>query len=200
MYWSHRNKWERFVFGHWVMICLSWEKQLFMGSFFTIALCSTLLGAHFSLKKMRQEGWAKYRSLLAFSLDSQLCRAAAFMSHQDTVTSHSQRQLDQDSTRVKFVSSVHTSCYYLFFSYLLKCELTVTLESLSTAQPVVRGSSWGVWGGFKCGGGDVDVGNRGESSKRVTEGGQECKQGMLGNQQVWSCFCVRIPPCSKDRL
>lgn len=115
MYWSHRNKWERFVFGHWVMICLSWEKQLFMGSFFTIALCSTLLGAHFSLKKMRQEGWAKYRSLLAFSLDSQLCRAAAFMSHQDTVTSHSQRQLDQDSTRVKFVSSVHTSCYYLFF-------------------------------------------------------------------------------------
>lgn len=87
-----------------------------------------------------------------------------------------------------------------FFSYLLKCELTITLESLSTAQPVVRGSSWGVWGGFKCGGGDVDVGNRGESSKRVTEGGQECKQGMLGNQQVWSCFCVRIPPCSKDRL
>lgn len=39
-----------------------------------------------------------------------------------------------------------------FFSYLLKCKLTITLESLSTAQPVVRGSSWGVWGGFKCGG------------------------------------------------
>lgn len=39
-----------------------------------------------------------------------------------------------------------------FFSYLLKCELTITLESFSTAQPVVRGSSWGVWGGFKCGG------------------------------------------------
>lgn len=41
-------------------------------------------------------------------------------------------------------------------------------------------------GGFKC----IDVGNRGESRKRVTEGGQECEQGMLGNQQVLSCVFV----------
>lgn len=43
-------------------------------------------------------------------------------------------------------------------------------------------------------------GNRGESSARLTERGQECEQGMLGNQQVSSCVCVRVPPRSKDRL
>lgn len=46
----------------------------------------------------------------------------------------------------------------------------------------------------------VDVGNMGESRTGVTEGGQECEQGMLGNQQVSSCVRVCIPPCYKDRL
>lgn len=36
----------------------------------------------------------------------------------------------------------------------------------------------------------VDLGNMAESRTRVTEGGQECEQGMLGNQQVSSCACV----------
>lgn len=47
-----------------------------------------------------------------------------------------------------------------------------------------------------CGGGVVGVvvGNTGESRNRVTEGGQECVQGMLGNQQVLSCACVLSPP------
>lgn len=43
----------------------------------------------------------------------------------------------------------------------------------------------------------VDVGNMGESRSRVTEGGQECEQGMLGNQQV---LPVSVPPCCKGRL
>lgn len=43
----------------------------------------------------------------------------------------------------------------------------------------------------------VDVGNMGESRSRVTEGGQECEQGMLGNQQVSP---VSVPPCCKGRL
>lgn len=46
----------------------------------------------------------------------------------------------------------------------------------------------------------VDVGKMGESRTRVTEGGQECVQGMLGNQQVSSCARVCIPPRYKDRL
>lgn len=48
--------------------------------------------------------------------------------------------------------------------------------------------------GRNCGG-DVDVGNRGESSEGVTEGGQECEQGMLGNQQVLElCLCLNPSP------
>lgn len=43
----------------------------------------------------------------------------------------------------------------------------------------------------------VDLGNMGESRSRVTEGGQECEQGMLGNQQVSP---VSVPPCCKGRL
>lgn len=69
------------------------------------------------------------------------------------------------------------------FSNRLKCFLSVTLESHLAVQLVLKDRSWG---GFKC----IDVGNRGESRKRVTEGGQECEQGMLGNQQVLSCVFV----------
>ncbi|AWP20557.1 putative sickle tail protein -like [Scophthalmus maximus] len=40
-----------------------------------------------------------------------------------------------------------------------------------------------------------NVGNRGESSEGVTEGGQECEQGMLGNQQVLElCLCLNPSP------
>lgn len=71
----------------------------------------------------------------------------------------------------------------------MNCFLSITLELLLTVRLVLKDSSWEVQRELKCGG-DVDVGNRGESSKRVTEGGQECEQGMLGNQQVSSCVCV----------
>lgn len=46
-------------------------------------------------------------------------------------------------------------------------------------------------------GGVIVVGNTGESSNRVTEGGQECVQGMLGNQQVLICACVLPLPVVK---
>lgn len=62
---------------------------------------------------------------------------------------------------------------------MLKCFLSITVDSSACTERQDLG-------GFKC----VDVGNRGESNKRVTEGGQECEQCMLGNQQVLSCICV----------
>ncbi|CAB1418641.1 unnamed protein product [Pleuronectes platessa] len=40
-----------------------------------------------------------------------------------------------------------------------------------------------------------DAGNRAESSEGVTEGGQECERGMLGNQQVRElCLCLTPSP------
>lgn len=159
-----------------------------MGSL-SLTHCLSLCGVQ--IKKRGPRGWGKwsYHFHLAFPPDSQLCRASAFMilSGHLTLSKGTWPRLFRGWFCVLCEYTVN-SCWE--FDTLEMCSLigwNVSCQSLWNHTWLFSlYSKTEVWGGFKC----IDVGNRGESRKRVTEGGQECEQGMLGNQQVLSCVFV----------
>lgn len=159
-----------------------------MGSL-SLSHCHGLCGVQ--IKK-----WGLRKVVLSFPFglpDSQHCRAPAFM----VLSGHSYLTFSKVTWPRLFWGLICVKSLIdrldippLSIEMFLVSHSWITLDcSACTQRQQFRNSKRG----FKC----VD---RGDSSKRLTEGGQECEQGMLGNQQVLSCVCVWIPLCTKDRL